>query len=118
MPVLLLTQALHVLGYGLFWVAMIQHVDEISPKEIATTSMLLVQTVYFNIASLLSSVGGGFFYRRYGGALLFRGTAIIVGAWAFVLMVYYPLRLRNLNLDVNGQKVYRKIGYEKIAQDD
>ena len=86
---ILCLQSLHGIGFSLSLVAMIEHIQEITPKEINATMMAILQGVHFGLGALVANVVGGKVYELFGGRILFRSKAIICGVWTILMIIYY-----------------------------
>lgn len=91
--VIVLTQTLHTIGFGLFWSAAMEYMYLASPKEINLTMNGIMQTVYHGFSNLLANIVGAKLYEIYGGPLLFRGTAIVCAAWALLMCIYHVCKI-------------------------
>ncbi|XP_066932286.1 major facilitator superfamily domain-containing protein 6-like [Clytia hemisphaerica] len=87
--VMLPIQLLHSFGFALFFAAAIERVEKISPKEIHTTMVSIVNGLKFGFGILIANMAGGATYDRYGGKVLFRGMAFICLGWSCVMVFYF-----------------------------
>lgn len=86
--VVIASQILHGIGFCLSFVAMMEYIHKISPKEVNMTMNAILQAVHFGFSAFVANVLGGRIYEHYGGRMLFRVMAIMSIAWAFVLLLY------------------------------
>ena len=84
-----LPQILQSFTFALYWAAMIQHIHNISSKEVYITLFTLLTSVHFGVGGLLGNVIGGTVYKNYGGSLLFQSTAFVVAIWLLFLVFYF-----------------------------
>ena len=91
-------QLLNAFCFALFIAAAIEHVVRISPKEICTTMVSIVNALKFGFGILVANMAGGTTYDSYGGRMLFQGTAYICLAWTGLMIIYYygSILCRNL----------------------
>ena len=93
---MLFVQTLHGFGFALIWAAVMEYIHEVTPKEILLTMFLILQSIHFGVAALLSITVGGHLYQLYGGRALFRGKAVICGVWTALMVIYYgSKRIKN-----------------------
>ncbi|XP_066921455.1 uncharacterized transporter YwbF-like [Clytia hemisphaerica] len=99
-------QLLNAFCFALFIAAAIEHVVKISPKEICTTMVSIVNALKFGFGILVANMAGGATYDSYGGRMLFKGMAFICLAWTcFMIIYYYGDKLfRTLCVSVNDDK--------------
>uniref|UniRef100_A0A7M5XEP1 Major facilitator superfamily associated domain-containing protein n=2 Tax=Clytia hemisphaerica TaxID=252671 RepID=A0A7M5XEP1_9CNID len=91
-------QLLHSFGFALFFAAMMEHVTVISPKEIHTTMVSIVNGLKFGFGILIANMAGGVAYDHFGGGMLFLMTAFVCLGWVCVMVGYYY-----------GSKLYGKL---------
>ena len=85
-----LPQLLHGISIGLFQVATVSILSELSPKNIYITLFTVVfGVVYFGAAGFIGSTCGGLLYHRYGGPVTFLYTCAFSGSSLFFMMVYF-----------------------------
>ncbi|XP_057289700.1 major facilitator superfamily domain-containing protein 6-like [Hydractinia symbiolongicarpus] len=89
-------QLSHALDFALFWAASIEQTKRISPKEVLTTMFAILNSLHFALASLISSIAGGYLYDAFGGRMLFRGAGIVGFVWCLVAILYYYILKRLL----------------------
>ena len=82
-------QLLNAFCFALFVAAAIEHVVRISPKEICTTMVSIVNALKFGFGILIANMAGGATYDSYGGRVLFKGMAYICLAWTGLMIIYY-----------------------------
>ena len=84
-----LPQTLHALGYALFEAAMVQHIHDISPKEVKTTMFTLFTSLQCTGGGFLANVIGGPVYAVYGGRVLFKGATTLGSVWLLGLILNF-----------------------------
>ena len=75
-------------AFGLFYSAMMAHVQVISPHVISMTMNNISLALFFNVSSLVGNVGGSKLYEIYGGATMFRVCAVVSAVWAGIVLLY------------------------------
>lgn len=88
MPVLLATQLLHGISFGLFYAAGVQYANELSPPGSKATGQSLFSMVYANVAILIASNAGGWLIDYAGFGTMFRLSSLlcVMGGIGFLTM--------------------------------
>lgn len=76
--VLIFASVLKGVGYGLFFVVMVQLLDERAPTGWSSTAQSLFQAAFLGLAPLLTSTLSGVIYDAWGPAALFAGLTAVV----------------------------------------
>eukprot|EP00850_Spirogloea_muscicola_P011287 SM000069S20724 [mRNA] locus=s69:571648:574646:+ [translate_table: standard] len=84
-------ELLHGVTFGCGFSAASVHAGEIAPPGLAVTVQGLFHAAWFGLGAGLGHLGGGLLYDHYGGAYLFRSTALLVLLGLFLLAVAEPL---------------------------
>lgn len=71
-------QSLHGLTFSAVWVAGVSFAGEMAPKGLGATAQGLMNSVVFGISGITGSLAGGVIFERFGGAGLFRSSALLV----------------------------------------
>lgn len=86
---------MHGLTFGLFWIAGIYYINELSPPSFKATS----QTIYFSAMTLAGVIGapfGGYVMDQYGGAMLFRLYSVLCVIALGILLAGFKASSREL----------------------
>ena len=81
------TSILHAFGFALFWAAAIESAYKLSPKQISTTMLGILNAVYCGLGTLIASILGGMLYDKYGGRMLFRGVSFAYLIWGLLVFL-------------------------------
>lgn len=73
----LMTQLLHGLSFGAYWIGAVNLVNDWAPEGLETTAMAVLTIVASGLASIVGSLLGGFFYDHLGMSLLFRLLSLV-----------------------------------------
>lgn len=92
--VMLFIQLLHCLDFALLFSAMMEYVHHISPQQILTTMIMILQSLHFGFAPFLINIIGGVVYQKYDGKTLFRGVGVMSGVWTLLLVLYYGVQYK------------------------
>ena len=68
---------------------MIQYIDEISTKEVYITMFSLMTSIHYGVGGFLGNVIGGAVYNNYKGPFLCQYTALAVGVWLLIMLLYF-----------------------------
>ena len=82
-------QLLHLIGYALFWSAVIEYSKEVVPRHIAATVSDIVVSLYYYFANVISNIVCGVLFQYVGGRLMLRIMAAANGIWGLVLLLFY-----------------------------
>jgi len=88
-PMFVSVQCLSSLGFALSWAAMMEHLHNISTKEISLTMNAIMMTLYFSLSNLAANMIGGRVYQIYGGRKLFLVVSILCSFWTLLMIVDY-----------------------------
>ena len=83
---LLGVQLLHGFNFALFWSASVDAMHKFSPKDLATSSMALLNMVYFTGGGAVGSLVWGFIYQWSGGVTY---VYLISALTLFVNLLYF-----------------------------
>jgi len=92
--VMLFIQLLHTLDFALLFSAMMEYVHHISPQQILTTMIMILQSLHFGFAPFLINIVGGVVYQKYDGKTLFRSVGLMSGVWTLLLVLYYGVQYK------------------------
>ena len=86
-------QVLNGLSYGVFFVMSFQYVTRLIPVKLQTSGHLLYSTVIFGISGIVASLGGGYLFEQFGGAVLYfiMGILALLGS-CFILLYHVIIR--------------------------
>lgn len=93
-PILIVgLQVLNGLSYGVFFVMSFQYVTRLIPVRLQTSGHLLYSTVIFGISGIVASLGGGYLFEQFGGAVLYfiMGILALLGS-CFILLYHVIIR--------------------------
>lgn len=74
----LVSQLLQGISFGLFYLAAVNHVADIAPRGLTTTSQSLFSAITFGGGSALGSLIGGLLYQYQGLTGMFRSLSLII----------------------------------------
>lgn len=97
--VLLASQMLHGITFGLYTAASISFIYEMSPDSLKTTGQTMLALISFNLSSLLASNGGGWIIDRFSfNALYTMGSllALVAALMFWYMSVMHRREQRNL----------------------
>lgn len=103
---LLPIQFLHLIGYALFWSAVIEYSKEVVPRHIAATVYDIVVSLYYYFANVISNVVCGVLFQYVGGRLMLRIMAATNGIWGLVLVLFFMKYSNCLKKTDNQRKEY------------
>ena len=89
------TQFLNGICFGLFWVATAEHTQTIAAKEIYITTFSIVSNSYFNIGGMCGTLFGGLVYSAFGGSVLYLGISCLCGFWVILLLLFNNIRIQS-----------------------
>ena len=84
----LLIEMLHPFCSGLFLIAGIRKIKEISPPKILTVMYTIYYIVLQSISNIAGSSIGGVIYDEFGGRMLYRGAACVSGICFLCLLAF------------------------------
>jgi PPP family 3-phenylpropionic acid transporter len=85
----LVTQLLHGLTFSVMWVAAVSYADEIAPPGLGATAQGILSGVFMGIATATGAFLGGGLYQDFGGAIMYRVMAVVVGV---CLLIYLGIQ--------------------------
>lgn len=96
-------QILQGFGYALSWASILEHTCIISPKEVTMTMVTIVGSLHNVASTSIANILGGFLFQHYGGRVLFRGGALVCGAWSVFMIIYFSLRRCYKKKSIEGE---------------
>lgn len=90
-----INQSLRGFTLSLPWAAMVQHIWLIFPKDMTTTAVGILHSIFFIGSAVITNFVGGYVYNKYKGEILFRGMAVLCGVSALFFLFYFQVILRN-----------------------
>ena len=78
--------AVHSTGYAIYWPAAVETAYKLSPEQISTTMMGILNALFYGLGTTLANILGGLVYERFGGIWLYRGTSFILG-WGVLVII-------------------------------
>ena len=87
--IMLLLQGASCITFATMWASFMEYANEISPSNIKTTVIVLVQSVHFGLGCFFGNTVGGFLYGMYDATTLFRWNGVMCAIWACVLTLYH-----------------------------
>ena len=75
------------LGFGLFFVVMVQLLDERAPAGWTSTAQSMFQAAFFGLAPLLTTALSGYIFDVWGAALLFGLMTAVIGLSILLLLL-------------------------------
>ena len=79
---------LHGCGFALFYSSIIEHILNISPKDILMTMNFIALSIFFHFSNVVGNIGGSKVYDNFGSRKLFVGQSVICAVWAVVLVIF------------------------------
>ena len=107
-------QLLHSVSFAMFWAAAVYHTNDIAPKGIKATFLGILNGMFFGISGGIASIVGGIVYNITGGRIVFRGYAITLAVWAFLLILHIMERkfhdkLRKFQVKLNKEDEVKEL---------
>ena len=82
-------QSLQSVGFALYWAAMIQHIQDISSKEVYITLFTFLTSLNYGAGGFLGNIIGGAVYNDFSGPVLCQFAALFVAVWLVFLIAYF-----------------------------
>jgi len=113
----LLPQLLNSFSRGLFTVAMMRHIHQVTPIQVHSTMFILCSMLEFSLGIFLANIVGGSIYQTYKGPFLFRGTAVGGVVWfTFMLMYFHCVPALRRCLEAKSDKYDKDSGDRVISK--
>ena len=81
-------QLLHMIGYALFWSAVVEYNKEVVSRYVATAVSDIVISLYYSFANIISNIVCGVLFQYVGGRLILKMMAAANGIWVLVLVLF------------------------------
>ncbi len=90
-PIIVLLQVAQSLSFALFYLAAVEYLTKLVPRELRSSAQSLLQSVGFSVGAIVGSVGGGWLVQHGGVAVLYLMMAGLSGLGALA-MSYWATR--------------------------
>jgi len=100
-PVILLSQLLHSITFGLFFAVGVDYVNQISGAKFRATGQNIYAGVFMGLSAISGSLIGGKIYQLYGGASMYFFWSLISAAAGIVYSFYLFKKEREVKLNEN-----------------
>lgn len=87
-------QGMQCLGVALFWTSAIEKVTTITEREVRSTMIGFLNSIHYALGPAIANFVGGYLYEIYGGRYFFRIIGVVFSGWAFVVLVYHLVSVR------------------------
>lgn len=96
-PIILLSQLLHSITFGLFFAVGVDYVDKISGEKFRATGQNIYSGIYMGLSAVSGSLIGGKIYQLFGGEKMYFFWAVMT----VITGAIYTLYLFKMEKDVN-----------------
>ena len=97
--------------YSLYVICMMEHIKDISHPSIVSTMTGVVNGLYNHLSFTIASIIGGSMYHKYGGRVVFVGTAIACLIWSSLMLVYILVRNYRSTKKMAGKCVLESVDF-------
>lgn len=100
-PVILFSQLLHSITFGLFFAVGVDYVDRISGEKFRATGQNLYAGIFMGLSAISGSLIGGKIYQISGGEKMYFFWALVSAAAGIVYSLYLFKKEKELKLDAD-----------------
>lgn len=100
-PIILLSQLLHSITFGLFFAVGVDYVDQISGKKFRATGQNIYAGVFMGVSAISGSLIGGKIYQLYGGENMYFFWSLVSAAAGIFYSFYLFKKEREVKLNAN-----------------
>ncbi len=100
-PVILLSQLLHSITFGLFFAVGVDYVDQISGQKFRATGQNIYAGVFMGVSAISGSLIGGKIYQLYGGENMYLFWSLVSAAAGIIYSFYLFKKEREVKLNEN-----------------
>ncbi len=93
MPIIILSQLLHSVTFGLFYATGVYYVNSVTGAAFRATGQNLFAATFLGVSAISGNLIGGFLYQRLGGELMY----LIWSVTAFICGIIYYIFMKNKN---------------------
>jgi len=86
--IILVSQLLHSITFGLFFAVGVDYVNRLSGEKFRATGQNIYSAVYMGLSAVTGSLIGGWLYQLFGGEMMYLFWGIIVIVTGFVYSIY------------------------------
>jgi len=79
-------------AFALTYVASVMIADELTPAHLRATGQAVMKSVFFGLAPVVGSFGGGLIYGTIGPRAMFLASTVVAAAAGFIVVVAVPAR--------------------------
>ncbi len=95
-PIILISQLLHSITFGLFFAVGVDYVNRLSGEKFRATGQNIYSAVYMGLSAVSGSLLGGWIYQFFGGEMMYLFWGIIVIITGIIYSLYlYKLEEKN-----------------------
>jgi PPP family 3-phenylpropionic acid transporter len=100
-PIILFSQLLHSITFGLFFAVGVDYVDKISGEKFRATGQNLYAGVFMGLSAISGSLIGGKIYQLSGGESMYFFWALVSAAAGIIYSLYIFKKEKELKLDAD-----------------
>jgi len=100
-PIILLSQLLHSITFGLFFAVGVDYVDQISGEKFRATGQNIYAGVFMGLSAISGSLIGGKIYQVYGGESMYFFWSLVSAAAGIIYSFYLFKKEREVKLNEN-----------------
>lgn len=100
-PIILLSQLLHSITFGLFFAVGVDYVDQISGKKFRATGQNIYAGVFMGVSAISGSLIGGKIYQLYGGESMYFFWSLVSAGAGIIYSIYLFKKEREVKLNEN-----------------
>lgn len=95
-PIILISQLLHSITFGLFFAVGVDYVNRLSGEKFRATGQNIYSAVYMGLSAVSGSLIGGWIYQLFGGEMMYLLWGITVIITGIIYSIYlYKLEEKN-----------------------
>lgn len=95
-PIILISQLLHSITFGLFFAVGVDYVNRLSGEKFRATGQNIYSAVYMGLSAISGSLLGGWIYQLFGGEMMYLLWGITVIMTGIIYSIYlYRLEEKN-----------------------
>ncbi|TDO87862.1 PPP family 3-phenylpropionic acid transporter [Halanaerobium saccharolyticum] len=100
-PIILFSQLLHSITFGLFFAVGVDYVDQISGEKFRATGQNIYAGVFMGVSAISGSLIGGKIYQLYGGENMYFFWSLISAAAGIIYSFYLLKKERELKINAD-----------------
>ena len=100
-PIILLSQLLHSITFGLFFAVGVDYVDKISGEKFRATGQNIYAGVFMGVSAISGSLVGGKIYQLAGGEIMYFFWALVSAAAGIIYSLYLFKKEKEIKLNAD-----------------